>query len=167
MKWTCTETDGNITFSLARAKDDKGLYKAYAVGPGGKCLLGTLTPHFNELTLRKTLPKAALLRCGAWPVQRLECCLSFPFHPADAPCPSDLFSGDPLLRRCFCSSPAPRYALLPSGFSLSYPFRCHCPFPMTPLFCFAQVTSQMEDPVLTFFFSPSGQPVMPPAPQAK
>lgn len=161
MNWTVREQDGCVTFSVTRSNDQKGLYKAYAVGPSGRCLLGTLTPDGPRLFLRRSLRRAVLEDAGAWPVRQVDCVLAFPFAAEETGL-DRLFPHDAVLRRALRASGSVRFAQTPSGFTLTYPFR-RGPFPMLPVFCFACVTPSAPCPTLTFSFSPDGVPQMPEA----
>ncbi len=86
MDWHLEEGNGKATIEAHCSADGKGLYKAYAVGPTGRCLLGTMTPHQSGLALKKTLAVDALRQKGCWPVRRVETCLAYSFAgPSDAP----------------------------------------------------------------------------------
>lgn len=164
MDWHMTEQEGRVTFTVTRPADDKGLYKVYAVGPGGKCLLGSLIPEGKQLVLTKTLRRNLLAGQGCWPILRLECCLAYPFTNSNSAPPSaHLFPTDPLLRRSLCRGAKPCYCKTSNGFILRYPFRCDAPFPLLPLFCFARVEAVCGEKVVTFTFDSAGHPSLPQA----
>lgn len=143
MDWSVTERDGRAEIEVSRPKDDRGLYRAWAVGPRGRCLLGTLAPEGSRLILRKTLRRAALEQTGCWPVTAVECQLSFPFQSPGSPptgwspIPEGLCWADELLRQAVRAARGGLYQKTAQGFSLAYPLDCRCPFPLPPLFCFA------------------------------
>lgn len=158
MNWHLRETGDSVTITVTRPDDRQGLYKAFAVGADGKYPLGTLTPQNGSLSLSRTLRRAALRDAGVWPVQRVECCLSFPF-PAPQSAEA-LFPSDPILRRGFRAAPGARICSTAEGFTLTYPYRPNAPFPLTAIFCFARFTASAP-PSVTFAFSPSGIPRFP------
>ena len=68
-----------------------GLVKLWLAGPDGRLLLGTLIPECGCLHLRRGLTVAEVKRAGAWPPERVESMVVWPFHP-DQPFPRpDLF----------------------------------------------------------------------------
>lgn len=164
MDWSVTEHPESVTFSVTRPADGRGLYRAYAVGPGGKWPLGTLTPEEKRLTLTKTLGKALLREKGCWPILRVECCLVFPFTERPSADIFDrLFRRDPILRASLLRGEKPCYIKRFDGFDLRYPFRVDAPFPLLPLFCFAKVEWIFGERVLTFTFDIQELPRMPQA----
>ncbi len=132
--------------------DDKGdgLYKAYAIGPNGSFLLGTLMPENGKLFLRRTLTVDSLKRQGVWPVKGVECRLSHPFQnrPTAIPWP------DEILRRSARRLPRHTVQRSGAGFTLTVPFDPRTPFPLTPLFCLSRV----ENGRLIFSFREDGTP---------
>lgn len=165
MDWRLEEANGKATIEARREADGKGLYKAYAVGPAGRCLLGTMTPHSSGLAIKKTLAVDALRQKGCWPVRRVETSLAYSFErPSDPPAgwrtlpapPLD----DPLLCRCAQRSGG-WWQQTPAGATLAYLYSPSRPFPMEPLFCFARLGRLGGKPTLFFSFDSAGRPVMP------
>ncbi len=167
MDWNLEEGDGKATIEVRCEGDGKGLYKAYAVGPTGRCLLGTMTPHRSGLALRKTLSVDALRQTGCWPVRRVETCLAYSFAaPSDAPAgwralPTPPPLADPLLCRCAQRCGGGWWQQTPAGGTLAYLYSPQRPFPMEPLFCFARLGRLQGKPALFFSFDPAGRPVLP------
>ncbi len=165
MDWRLEEGNGKATIEARCEADGKGLYKAYAVGPTGRCLLGTMTPHSSGLAIKKTLAVDALRQKGCWPVRRVETSLAYSFEgPSDAPAgwrtmptpPLD----DPLLCRCARRSGG-WWQQTPAGSTLACPYSPRRPFPMEPLFCFARLGQLGGKPALFFSFDPAGRPLLP------
>ncbi len=127
-----------------------GLYKAWAVGPGGRCLLGTLLPEGGTLCLRRTLSVDSLKGQGAWPVRAVECRLSHSFSGSASTVPWV----DDVLRRSACRLPRHTVRRSGGGFVLSLPFDPRAPFPLIPLFCLSRV----ENGRLIFSFCEDGTP---------
>lgn len=167
MDWHLEETDGKATLEVRRASDGKGLYKAYAVGPAGRCLLGTMTPNPSGLALKRTLAVDALRQKGCWPVRRVETCLAYAFDaPNAAPAgwqalPSPPPFADPLLRRCAQQARGGWWQQTPAGATLAYPYSPSRPFPMSPIFCFARPGQLQGKAALFFSFDPAGRPILP------
>jgi hypothetical protein len=134
--------------------DGAGLYKAYALGPSGRCLLGTLAPEGGRLYLERILTVDSLKRQGCWPVERVEEVLEKPFQER----PMQIRWEDPVLRQC--AACLPRHTACREGegrVSLRFPFDPCAPFPLTPAFCFARV----EGGCLIFSFREDGSPCVP------
>ena len=69
----------------------EGLVKLWLLGERGRILLGTLIPERGCLTLRRVLTLAEVRRSGAWPPERVESALIWPFQ-TNTPFPRpDLF----------------------------------------------------------------------------
>lgn len=154
--WSVWERDGRAEIEVSREKDDRGPYRVWAIGPGGRCLLGTLTPQGERLILRKTLRRAALEQTGCWPVREVECRLSSPVEWG--PVPEGLCWADELLRQTVRSARGGIYQKLPRGFALAYPLDCRCPFPLPPLFCFARTKCLAGRLWWIFSFDEKGSP---------
>lgn len=167
MDWRLEEEDGKATVEVRCPADGKGLYKAYAVGPAGRCLLGTMTPHSSGLALKKTLSVDALRQTGCWPVRRVETCLAYSFEPPSTPpagwqkLPFPPPLADPLLCRCAQRLKSGWWQKTPAGATLACFYSPQCPFPMEPLFCFASLGKLQGKPALFFSFDPSGHPILP------
>lgn len=148
-----------------RPADNGGLYKAWLQGTGEKVLLGTLIPEGGALRLRRVMEVGALERQGAWPPIGAEIVLAYSFTPENPPpppwcwtdCPRRLLE-DPMLSRCLQSV---RRALLNrdmEGFFLAFPWSCHEPFPIPPLFCLARLRILSGKRYVEFRFSRQGNP---------
>ena len=153
MEWRVREQGPRAVVEVRREDDGAGLYKAHAVGPSGRCLLGTLVPENSGLLLRRTLSIDSLRRQGAWPVTGVEVVLT---HAFQDPAPVVRWE-DPVLRRA--AEHLPRYTVRREGegFALAFPFDPRAPFPLLPAFCFARV----EGGRLIFFFRANGLPYIP------
>lgn len=166
MDWRLEEDNGKATVEVRCPSDGKGLYKAYAVGPTGRCLLGTMTPHQSGLALKKTLAVDALRQKGCWPVRRVETSLAYAFSgPSAAPAgwrtlPTPPLA-DPLLCRCAQRSGGGWWQQTPAGGTLAFLYSPRRPFPMEPLFCFASLGQLQGKPALFFSFDLAGRPILP------
>lgn len=169
MDWTATEQNGKLTVSVTRPMDDRGLYRAYAVGPGGnRCLLGALTPGGGRLSLRRTLSVDALRQRGCYPICRVETALAYSFSapapppPGWAAPPKALPWPDDILPAAYAAAPQrPFYRAEDGGFSLAFPCREGGPFPLPALFCFAQRVILGQKPFWLFSFDRAGRPQLP------
>lgn len=69
---------------------------------------------------------------------------------------------DLILRRAYCDSAGARCRRDPGGaFTLAYPYHPRRPFPLVPLFCFAQPKCQDGQLWLLFSFDAAGRPIFP------
>lgn len=150
MKWTVTEQGPRARIEVWRPDDGAGLYKVWAAGAGGSCLLGTLAPEGGQLCLRRTLSVDSLRRQGAWPIQRLEESLFFSFGDRERA----IRFQDPVLEESARDLPQHLVQRESEGFSLSFPYSPSAPFPLLPVFCFARV----EGGRLIFSFQENGMP---------
>lgn len=160
MNWTIDEQNGRVTVSVKRPNDDSGLFRAYAVGQsGGRLLLGTLAPQGGFLTLKRTLSVDALKQRGCYPIASVETVLAHAFS-ASAPPPPPPFPDD-ILRKAFAASRGGRRQTTGDGFTLTFPYDPAAPFPMTPIFCFAQVVCLDQRFRLRYQFDKEGNPLFP------
>lgn len=147
--------------------DKKGLYKGWLTGAGGRALLGTFVPEGGVLRLSRTLSVTELERQGAWPPAGGEAVLAYSFQKErrERPVPSGWIRvsesarlmGEPLLAQAIGHI----YALQRrdgQGFLLAIPFGTEQPFPLTPLFCFAQIVELDGAFYAVFPFRPGGCP---------
>lgn len=165
MDWKLDKGEDKVTVTVTCPKSDQGLYKAYAIGPSGKCLLGTLTPEAGGLRLQKTLSIDALKQRGCWPVHRVETQLAFQFQEDPLPkgwCrPLHISLKDEVLKAAAGHSGSPLYRPEAHGFTLAWPFSTAKPFPLTPLFCLAQITCLDHHLYALFSFDQDGTPLLP------
>lgn len=150
MEWSVAEQGLRAVIEVRLDDKGDGLYKAYAVGDSGSCLLGTRVPERGKLTLRRTLTLDSLKRQGAWPVRKVTCRLSHPFR-GDSPA---IPWRDEVLLRSACTLPRHTVQRRGEGFVLAAPFDPRAPFPLLPLFCLSRV----ENGRLLFFFRGDGTP---------
>ncbi len=148
MKWSVTEQGPRVLIEICCENNGEGLYKAYIQGNGGRVLLGTLMPEKGQLYLKRLLSIDSLRRQGCWPIRRVERELVCSFQ-------NDLIQWeDEVLRNCAKRMPYHTLNRNKEGFSLSFPFDPHKPFPLTPAFCFARV----ENGKVIFSFHSNGIP---------
>lgn len=168
MDWTAKEQNGKITVTVDRPLDNSGLWRAYAVGPGGsRCLLGTLTPGGGRLSLRRVLSVDGLRQRGCYPIASVEAALAHSFSPAPPPLPGwsdpprQLPWPDDLLSAAYAAAPKSRYQSADDGFTLAFPCRANGPFPMLPIFCFARCACLHGQLLWLFSFDQEGMPRFP------
>ncbi len=153
MEWKVTEQGPRAVIEVRRTDDGQGLYKAWLVGQGGRCLLGTLAPEGGQLGLRRSLSIDSLRRGGTWPICAVEeemvCCFA----------KSQLNWQDAVLCRMAQNLPPHTVRRVDTGLCLRFPFDPYKPFPLPPLFCFAR----LEQGHLLFFFAQDGTPQCYPA----
>ena len=150
MEWSVTEQGPRAVIEVCCADQRDGLYKAYAVGSNGSCLLGTLMPENGRLFLRRILTTDSLKRQGIWPIKGVECRLYHPFSSNGPVIPWP----DEVLRRSARNLPRHTVQHSREGFVLIVPFDPRAPFPLTPLFCLSRV----ENGRLFFSFRGDGTP---------
>lgn len=165
---TCRESGGRVEAVMEVRPPDKGLYHGYLVGPGGTCDLGTLMPEGGSLRLRRTLSAAQLRQKGCWPIQGGQIRKTYSFEQTpfqgwkEAGDLASLFPADPLLAR---AAGQRNRGLLrryqEGGFSLAFPWDPRSPFPLIPVFCFAQVKSLGGKAHIVFRFRENGAPERP------
>ncbi|MEG2096579.1 MAG: hypothetical protein RRY65_00275 [Pseudoflavonifractor sp.] len=160
------EEGSRVRFTADLPDDGRGLYKVYLLGDGGRLLLGTLVPEGGRLGLVRSVSTEELRRQRMWPAAGGEVLLVFPFGPEpgsqqplwvreDAPA---RLLGDRLLSACaegLCGAMILRTG---EGFSLALPYDPTRAFPMTPLFCFAQIQTMGGGQYAVFHFNPRGCP---------
>lgn len=164
---TVRDSQGHAECKGELPDNKKGLYKGWLVGPGGKVLLGAFVPEQGALRLSRTMSIAELERQGAWPPTGGEAVLAYavrrerekPSLPAGwsrIAEPARLM-GEPLLARAWEGGEA-LFCKDEQGFLLARRFRTDRPFPLTPLFCFAQIRELDGAPYVVFPFRPGGCP---------
>lgn len=164
------EDGARAQLSVRRGLDGAGLYKVWIQGGQGELLLGTLTPEGQYLRLERTMSKSALAQAGCWPVTGGRTALVFSFLDQEAlqPQPSWRWEhrpggrlGDPVLRESAASWGPMLIRESQHGFELAAPLDPERPFPMTPLFCFAQVLRVDGQLHAAFAFDLQGNPQPP------
>lgn len=160
MEQIVQEQNGKITVNIKRPMDRRGLFRAYAVGPGGqRCLLGALTPQGDSLTLRRTLSADVLKQRGCYPIASVDTVLAHSFSPAPAS-PRPSFSDD-ILSAAFSRAPGGRCQTDADGFTLTFPYDPASPFPMPPIFCFASFVCREHRFYIRYTFDKEGNPRLP------
>lgn len=162
-----SEHGAQVKLTVSRALDQSGLYKAWLRGSGGEYLLGTLSPEGGQLSLTKMVSREILLRAGCWPVTGGRIALAFHFS---APKPSQQCTAvwrwehrpgarlsDPILRESVSNWGSMLIRHTDSGFQLAAPLDPHCPFPITPLFCFGTVENIDGQPHVVYSFDAQGE----------
>lgn len=149
-----------VEFYAQREKDDRGLYKVWLGGAGGKrMLLGTLVPEDGKLCLKRRCSLDTLLKAGCWPILVAEAVMAFPFDQrTDWYCeatPQKLVS-DPVLRRQL-ESPM-LCCKEEDGFFLATPFRTEKPVALNALFCLAKLEQINGTLCLVWSFDGRGLP---------
>lgn len=170
--WLEVREDGpRVQLSVGRGQDGGGLYKAWAYGARGEVLLGTLIPEGRYLRLERTISKSALEQDGCWPITGGRTSLVFSFAAQAESKPEFSWRWDsrpasrirdPVLQEAAAAWGPMLFRESEQGFQLAAPLDPERPFPLTPLFCFAQpirVDGQLH---AAFFFDDQGQAILPP-----
>lgn len=141
--------------------DRSGLFRGYLVCRGGEIALGVLEPGGERLRLCRRLLTAEVRALG--PPERGELRLSFAFQRS---------GGWQCLERPECFFRRAPFGRELAGLRgamwreerglrfLALPFDCRCPFPLTALFCFAQVAEIGGRTYAVFAFDREEGPVM-------
>ncbi len=165
IQWSLREEGPRAVVTAERPDDGRGLYKAYAVGPKGRLLLGTLMPEGKTLRLRRIVSLDELRRSGAWPVSSVAGELAFPFGGGDPPPgwtwtdrPGELFQEPSLLRQ---ASRLGRVLVRKEGqrWTLACPYRADKEFPLPEIFCFSRIKRINQREYCLFSFDAAGWPV--------
>ena len=166
----CKTIGDRAEFFMEVAGQDLGLSRGCLLGKTGHLDLGTLIPEGGKLRLRRSLPLAKLRQHNCWPVTGARVVLSHPFSQAPngwqrLPPHSVLFPQDPLLAQALQTASGGLICRRQNGtFRLALPFFTRCPFPLVPLFCFAQIQTLSSQSYAIFSLSDSGQPLLPSVP---
>ena len=155
--------DGQLVQLQAfRPDDGRGLYKVWVRGTNGRLLLGTLAPEGDGLRLRRRLARTQLERSGCWPITGGETVLSFSFERAQwsrEAHPERLVKDVVLCRALNGQTVLLRRR--EGELCLAAPFDPARPFPLTPLFCFAEIRRVEGKAQAVFSFDRDGNPMMP------
>lgn len=162
------EQDGEFAkIELWRPMDSRGLYKGFVVGRGGRFLLGAMLPEGDRLVARRRVSVATLKGNGAWPVLDADTVLAFPFEekprlpPGWQPLAESVRLADDVLSKAAANLSGGLIHRTKGGFRLAYPFGTSFPFPMTLLFCFAEIMQLGGRMRAVFRFDEEGRPVFP------
>ncbi len=153
------EREGLYTWFSARCPSRSGLWCAWAVGDRGELRLGVLEPEGRQSTIRRrfsgqlTAPLGRLLRGEARPADARP-----PEVWEAAPDPEGLFRA-PWLRRRLKGAQGAQTRRSGEVRYLALPYDRAKPFPLTTLFCFAQLRSIGEDVYVVYAFDGQDRPV--------
>ena len=150
MEWKMTEQGLRVVIETWCPDRKDGLYKAYLIGQGQRCLMGTLIPEGGMLYLRRALSVDGLKRQGVWPVTGVVAQRVCSFQEAE----TSIRWTDAVLRSSAEKLPDHEIIRDRNGFSISFRYDPRAPFPMTAAFCFARV----ENGRLIFSFREDGMP---------
>lgn len=170
---TCRQTGDRAELTMELPGDSRGLYRGYALGPGGLVELGTLLPEGGRLRLGRSFPVAELQRRGCWPVTGGRVQMTYAFsgaRPQSLPGgwrrverPETLFPEDETLARAARQAGGCIRCRRETGeFLLAWPWDPGHPFPLAPLFCLARVKNLGGRAYVVFLFDEGGTPVVPP-----
>lgn len=161
------EEGAQVFCSVCRGMDGAGLYKVWLYGERADFLLGTLVPEGSALRLRRTLSADTLKRAGCWPIRGGKTAMAFSFAPQEQPSypgswrwdhrPSRRFS-DPVMAESVAALGSMLVREMEYGFQLAAPFDPRRPFPVTMLFCLAQILPVDGQPHAMFSFRADGTP---------
>lgn len=153
------EREGLYTWFTARCPLGEGLWCAWAVGDQGELRLGVLEPEGRQGTIRRrfsqrlTAPLGRLLRGEVRPAGAKE-----PEHWDPVPSPERLFQAPWLCRRL----KGAQGALTRRAGEVRYlalPYDRKKPFPLTTLFCFAQLRTIGDSAYVVYAFDAQERPV--------
>ena len=165
---TWWEEGTQVRLEVSYPRDDRGLYKAWALGgEGGSFLLGTLAPERGALRLARRVSRQSLLQAGCWPVTGGRVLLVYPF--SNPPCGEkwrrelcpERLCRDPLVQAALRGRGDLYSRETGGGAQLSAPFRPEEPFPLPLLFCLAQVERRGEGLWLVWAFDRGKNPMIP------
>ena len=167
---TCRSRGTQADIYMEARPERPGLYRGALIGPAGRWDLGLLLPEGGCLRLSRTLFTDALARAGCWPVTGGEAVLTHAFSGGPEPSvppgwrrlsdPSACFPDDPVLARAAGNSGGWLFCRRTGGrFSLAAPWEPGAPFPLLPVFCFAQIRQMAGRNWAVFRFHPDGTPV--------
>lgn len=168
--WLTVREEGPRACFRAELHDDgRGLYKAYLRGACGRVTLGTLIPEGGTLRLRRTMSIGELRRQGAWPPTGAGAELAFSPRKNAPPVPEGWVREERPARRMADSilshsAEGARGALFrrtDGGFQLAFPCRDGQEFPLTPLFCLAQMERLGGREYAVYEFDADGCPQLP------
>lgn len=168
---TMEEGGGRVRFYATRPRDDRGLYKVWIWGGGGRMLLGTMTPQEGSLQLSRTLSRTALQSAGCYPVAGGEAVMAFAFQKSGTSSPrsqlptgwewaeeiSDLFQDEILRQGRYSKFFMKKQA--GEGFLLAIRFDEKKEFPILPIFCFCRMEKLESKIYLLWKFDASGRPI--------
>ena len=156
------EAGGRLRAEMDCPLDRTGLFRGCLICRDGEKILGVLEPKGERLRLCRMLLREEVQALG--PAERGELRLSFAFRQEQGwqilPCPEQFFHRAP-----FGQALQGREGALwreSRGLRLlALPFDSAHPFPLTSLFCFAQVSEIQGRRFVVFAFDAEERPVMP------
>lgn len=153
------EREGLYTWFSARCPLPEGLWCAWAVGDRGELRLGVLEPEGAQGSIRRrfsgrlTAPLGRLLRGEVRPAGAKE-----PETWEPTPAPDRLFRA-PWLRQRLKGVQGAQTRQAGETRYLALPYDRGTPFPLTTLFCFAQVRKIGERSYVVYAFDKQDRPV--------
>lgn len=154
----------------------QGLYRGYLLGKSGSLDLGLLLPEGGCLRLNRSFPIEMLARQGCWPVTGARAVLTHAFDQGArrstpqgwAPLRNgaSLFPHDLILAQAAGELPnGLLYRRQDGHFAIAAPWDPKAPFPLLPVFCFAQARQMAGRMYVVCSFHGDGTPVIPPLPE--
>ncbi|SMC45550.1 hypothetical protein [Papillibacter cinnamivorans] len=176
--------EGLRTVFEAECPDDgAGIYRAAAVGPGGRLNLGAMAPEKGRLMVRRSFSRDEMGRAGVSQITSGEAFLSVPFSerrseknpvppppqpPQEKPAGSgwqpvrnpERFLKDPILAAAAAGAQGALTKTEEGYRLLAFPFQTARPFPLMPAFCFARIAGIDGKSYAVYKFNPEGLPVL-------
>ena len=141
----------------------EGMFRAFAVGQRGEVPLGVLEPKGEGMGLRRTVRTGELQALGT--IWRGELRLSYAFaHQTQwqsLAAAGEFFQRDAQLARELSGIPGALWRQERNVRLLALPYRTDQPFPITTLFCFAQIQTIQGQVYVVYRFDRDDHPVFP------
>ncbi len=160
---TLTHQGGRIQVEVSCRRDNRGLFRAYLLCERGEYPLGVLEPRGERMGLRRTVRTGELQALGT--IWRGELRMSYAFSSQTQWQPlaaaGDFFQRDPLLSRMLAGTGEGLWRQERNGRQLALPYQADRPFPMVPLFCFAQIQTIGGQSYAVYRFDKEEHPIFP------
>lgn len=150
------ERDGLYTWLTARCRVPEGLWCAWAVGDRGELRLGVLEPEDGGASIRRRCSPQAMAPLGTVLRGEVRPILHEEADWERLPEPER-----PWLRRQLRGERDVWRRREGDRISLAIPYDKGKPFPLPPLFCFAQICPVRETLCAVFTFDREGRPLFP------
>ena len=160
---TLTAQGGRTQVEVSCRRDNTGLFRAYLLCERGEYPLGVLEPKGEGMGLRRTVRTGELQALGStW---RGELRLSYAFaHQTQwqsLAAAGEFFQRDAQLARELSGIPGALWRQERNVRLLALPYRTDQPFPITTLFCFAQIQTIQGQAYVVYRFDRDDHPVFP------
>ena len=154
---------GRTQVEVSCRRDNGGLFRAYLLCEKGEYPLGVLEPKGENMGLRRTVRSGELQALGT--IWRGELRMSYAFshqtqwQPLAAA--GEFFQKNPQFARELANIQGALWRQERNVRQLALPYRLDQPFPMTALFCFAQIQTIEGQAYVVYRFDPGEHPIFP------